>query len=66
MQKEIFDPVLPITTFSPLDEAIAMANSCEYWLTSLMFILSPDEFLQTRVVYLNYKLQLIPRVSFYS
>jgi lactaldehyde dehydrogenase/glycolaldehyde dehydrogenase len=101
MQKEIFGPVLPITTFSSLDEAIAMANDCEYGLTSSIFTRSLDaamrtanelkfgetyvnrehfeamqgfhagwrksgiggadgkhgleEFLQTRVVYMNYK-----------
>lgn len=37
MQKEIFGPVLPITTISSLDEAIAMANDCEYGLTSSIF-----------------------------
>ena len=101
MQKEIFGPVLPVTTFSSLDEAIAMANNCEYGLTSSIFTCSLDaamraanelkfgetyvnrehfeamqgfhagwrksgiggadgkhgleEFLQTRVVYMNYK-----------
>jgi lactaldehyde dehydrogenase / glycolaldehyde dehydrogenase len=42
MQKEIFGPVLPITTFSNLDEAIAMANDCEYGLTSSIFTQSLD------------------------
>jgi lactaldehyde dehydrogenase/glycolaldehyde dehydrogenase len=101
MQKEIFGPVLPITTFSSLDEAMTMANDCEYGLTSSIFTRSLDaairavnelkfgetyvnrehfeamqgfhagwrksgiggadgkhgleEFLQTRVVYMNYK-----------
>jgi lactaldehyde dehydrogenase/glycolaldehyde dehydrogenase len=104
MQKEIFGPVLPISTFSSLDEAISMANDCEYGLTSSIFTRSLDaamraanelkfgetyvnrehfeamqgfhsgwrksgiggvdgkhgleEFLQTRVVYMNYKSQL--------
>jgi lactaldehyde dehydrogenase/glycolaldehyde dehydrogenase len=37
MQKETFGPVLPIATFRTLDEAIAMANDCEYGLTSSIY-----------------------------
>jgi len=37
MQKETFGPVLPITTFKTLDEAIEMANDCEYGLTSSIY-----------------------------
>jgi lactaldehyde dehydrogenase/glycolaldehyde dehydrogenase len=37
MQKEIFGPVLPIATFSDLDEAIELANDCEYGLTSSIY-----------------------------
>jgi lactaldehyde dehydrogenase/glycolaldehyde dehydrogenase len=37
MRKEIFGPVLPISTFSDLDEAIELANDCEYGLTSSIF-----------------------------
>lgn len=37
MQKEIFGPVLPITTFNTLDEAIDAANDCEYGLTSSIY-----------------------------
>jgi lactaldehyde dehydrogenase/glycolaldehyde dehydrogenase len=42
MRKEIFGPVLPIATFSNLDEAIEMANDCEYGLTSSIFTKSLD------------------------
>lgn len=42
MQKEIFGPVLPITTFADLNEAIALANDCEYGLTSSIFTRSLD------------------------
>ncbi len=42
MQKEIFGPVLPITTFKTLDEAIGYANDCEYGLTSSIFTRSMD------------------------
>lgn len=37
IQKEIFGPVLPVMTFSDFDEAIALANDCEYGLTSSIF-----------------------------
>ena len=42
MQKEIFGPVLPIATFSRLDEAIELANDCEYGLTSSIYTRSLD------------------------
>ena len=32
-----FGPVLPVTTFSTLDEAIALANDSEYGLTSSLY-----------------------------
>jgi lactaldehyde dehydrogenase / glycolaldehyde dehydrogenase len=37
MQQEIFGPVLPVATFSTLDEAFTLANDCEYGLTSSIF-----------------------------
>ena len=37
MQQEIFGPVLPITTFAAFDEALALANDCEYGLTSSLY-----------------------------
>jgi lactaldehyde dehydrogenase/glycolaldehyde dehydrogenase len=37
MQKEIFGPVLPIATYQTLDEAIELANDCEYGLTSSIY-----------------------------
>ncbi len=42
MRKEIFGPVLPMATFSNLDEAIALANDCEYGLTSSIFTRNLD------------------------
>ena len=42
MRKEIFGPVLPIATFTDLDEAIALANDCDYGLTSSIFTRSLD------------------------
>ena len=42
MQKEIFGPVLPVATFSDLDEAIALANDCEYGLTSSIYTQNLD------------------------
>ncbi|WP_028312975.1 aldehyde dehydrogenase [Derxia gummosa] len=37
MRKEIFGPVLPLQTVADLDEAITLANDCEYGLTSSIF-----------------------------
>ncbi|WP_447895328.1 aldehyde dehydrogenase [Vreelandella sp. GE22] len=37
MRKEIFGPVLPIQIVDTLDEAIALANDCEYGLTSSIY-----------------------------
>jgi len=42
MRKEIFGPVLPITTFKDLDEAIELANDCEFGLTSSIFTQNLD------------------------
>ncbi len=42
MQREIFGPALPITTFKELDEAIEYANDCEYGLTSSIYTRSLD------------------------
>jgi acyl-CoA reductase-like NAD-dependent aldehyde dehydrogenase len=37
IRREIFGPVLPVVTFSDLDEAIAYANDSEYGLTSSVY-----------------------------
>lgn len=37
MRREIFGPVAPVATFSDLDEAIALANDCEFGLTSSIY-----------------------------
>lgn len=37
MREEIFGPVLPVMRFSTLDEAIELANDCEYGLTSSIY-----------------------------
>jgi lactaldehyde dehydrogenase/glycolaldehyde dehydrogenase len=42
MQQEIFGPVLPITTFDTLDQALNYANDCEYGLTSSIYTRSLD------------------------
>ena len=42
MQQEVFGPVLPITTFRDLDEAIEDANDCQYGLTSSIYTRSLD------------------------
>lgn len=42
MQEEIFGPVLPVMTFKDLDEAIALANDCQYGLTSSIYTQNLD------------------------
>jgi len=42
MRKEIFGPVLPIMVFKDLDEAIKLANDCEYGLTSSIYTQNLD------------------------
>lgn len=37
MHEETFGPVLPVTSFSTLDEAVKMANDCEFGLTSSIY-----------------------------
>ena len=37
MRSEIFGPVIPVATFETLDEVIALANDCEYGLTSSVY-----------------------------
>ncbi|NIF22037.1 aldehyde dehydrogenase [Candidatus Pantoea multigeneris] len=37
MQEEIFGPVLPVMAVDSLEEAIALANDCEYGLTSSVY-----------------------------
>ena len=37
VQKEVFGPVIPILPFTEYEEAIALANDCEYGLTSSIF-----------------------------
>ena len=37
VQKEVFGPVLPVIRWSDYDEVMAMANDCEYGLTSSVF-----------------------------
>ena len=44
--KEIFGPVLPITTFKTLDEAIEYANDCEFGLTSSIYTTNTDTMLK--------------------
>ena len=34
VQEEVFGPVLPVLTYKDLDEAIELANDCQYGLTA--------------------------------
>lgn len=42
MREEIFGPALPVTTFDTLDEAIELANDCDYGLTSSIYTQNTD------------------------
>lgn len=42
MQKEVFGPVLPISTFSTLDAVLELANDSEFGLTSAVFTKNSD------------------------
>ncbi|TFV09247.1 aldehyde dehydrogenase [Muribacter muris] len=53
MRSEIFGPVIPIATFDTLDEAITLANDCEYGLTSSIYTQN-----------LNLAMKLISRLKF--
>jgi lactaldehyde dehydrogenase/glycolaldehyde dehydrogenase len=37
VQQEVFGPVLPVLTFSDIDEAVNLANDCEFGLTSSIY-----------------------------
>jgi lactaldehyde dehydrogenase/glycolaldehyde dehydrogenase len=47
VQKEIFGPVIPILPFSEYEEAIALANDCEYGLTSSVFTTNINTVMQS-------------------
>ena len=59
IQEEVFGPVLPVMKFGALDEAIALANDCEFGLTSSIFsenfnkVMQASEELQFGEVYVN-------------
>ncbi|MDR1603202.1 MAG: aldehyde dehydrogenase [Gracilibacteraceae bacterium] len=46
VQKEVFGPVLPVLPFDEYEEAIALANDCEYGLTSSVFTTSINTAMQ--------------------
>ncbi|KAA6349400.1 Lactaldehyde dehydrogenase, partial [termite gut metagenome] len=46
VQKEVFGPVIPVLPFSEYEEAIALANDCEYGLTSSVFTTNINTTLQ--------------------
>jgi len=42
VQEEVFGPVLPVLTYKDLDEAIKLANNCQYGLTSSIYTQNLD------------------------
>ncbi|MDR1719424.1 MAG: aldehyde dehydrogenase [Dysgonamonadaceae bacterium] len=47
VQKEVFGPVIPVLPFEDYDEAIALANDCEYGLTSSVFTTNINTVMQS-------------------
>lgn len=43
MKEETFGPVLPVATFDTLDQVIALANDCEFGLTSSVYTTNLNE-----------------------
>ena len=43
MKEETFGPVLPVSTFDTLDQVIALANDCEFGLTSSVYTTNLNE-----------------------
>ncbi len=63
MRKEIFGPVLPIQIVSSLEEAIELANSLEYGLTSSVYTQSLNQAMRA-IELLNYGETYINRENF--
>ncbi|MDR1526662.1 MAG: aldehyde dehydrogenase [Dysgonamonadaceae bacterium] len=47
VQKEVFGPVMPVLPFDEYEEAIALANDCEYGLTSSVFTTNINKVMQS-------------------
>jgi betaine-aldehyde dehydrogenase len=70
LQEEIFGPVLPILSFSDLDEAIAQANSTRYglgasvWTNDLSVAKKVFSAVQAGIIWVNRHLTLPPEIPF--
>jgi lactaldehyde dehydrogenase/glycolaldehyde dehydrogenase len=47
VQKEVFGPAIPVLPFDEYEEAIALANDCEYGLTSSVFMTNINKVMQS-------------------
>ena len=70
LREEVFGPVLPVVTFSSLDEAIALANDTPYGLGASVWTCNPVAAreaatrLETGIVWVNLHLKVPPEVPF--
>ena len=70
MKEEVFGPVLPVTTFSTLDEAIDHANATRFGLGSSVWthdartISRATEELNAGIIWVNQHLRIPPEVPF--
>jgi acyl-CoA reductase-like NAD-dependent aldehyde dehydrogenase len=70
MQQEVFGPVLPVTPFTSLDEAIKNANDTPYglgasvWTNDLKTVQTVVPEIQAGVVWVNQHIKLPPEVPF--
>ncbi|MGV8110783.1 aldehyde dehydrogenase family protein [Methanospirillum sp.] len=70
MNNEVFGPVLPISTFDSLEEAITRANATRYglgasiWTHDMRIISKATEELKAGIVWVNQHLRIPPEVPF--
>jgi len=70
LREEVFGPVLPVTSFTDMDQAIALANDSPYGLGASVWTSDPRtardaiERLQAGIVWVNHHTKVPPEVPF--